>query len=194
MKYIDLKGVVRESLGKTANKKIRANEDVPCILYGENTNVYFAVNHKELKTVIYTPNVYLVNLDIDNKKYEAKVQDVQFHPVTDMPVHVDFLLINKDKKITVDLPVRVQGNSIGVREGGKLSQELRKLKVKGFVKDLPDEISIDITNLGLGKSMRVGDLAVSNIEFLNMKASPVVSVKATRQSRGAETAAATEKK
>jgi large subunit ribosomal protein L25 len=194
MKYIDLKGVARENLGKTASKKVRASENVPCILYGENTNVYFSVNEKELKEAIYTPNVYLVNLDIENKKYEAKIQDIQFHPVTDLPIHIDFFLINSAKKITVELPVRVSGNSVGVREGGKLAQELRKLKVKGLVKDLPDQIEIDITNLGLGKSLRVGDLTAKNIEFLNIKTNPVVSVRATRQSRGTEVAATPEKK
>lgn len=189
MKYIDLKGVVRENLGKTGSRKVRKEENVPCILYGEKTSVYFSVNEKELKEAIYTPNVYLINLDIDGKKYEAKIQDIQFHPVTDVPIHLDFLLIDKAKKVTVELPVRVQGNSVGVREGGKLVQELRKLKVKGLVKDLPEEINIDITNLGLGKSMRVGDLTLKNIELLNIKTNPVVSVRATRQSRGTEAAA-----
>lgn len=193
MKYIDLKGVVRENLGKNASKSVRASENVPCILYGENTNVSFSVNEKELKEAIYTPNVYLVNLDIDNKKYEAKIQDIQFHPVTDAPIHIDFLLIDPAKKISIELPVRLQGNSIGVREGGKLAQELRKLKVRGLVKDIPDDITIDITNLGLGKSLRVGDLSFENIELLNIKTNPVVSVRATRQSRGAE-AATPEKK
>jgi large subunit ribosomal protein L25 len=188
MKYIDLKGVVRENLGKTANKQVRATENIPCVLYGENTNINFSVNEKELKEVVYTPNVYLINLDIENKKYEAKIQEIQFHPVTDLPIHVDFLLVNDSKKITIELPVRVHGNSVGVREGGKLSQELRKLRVKGLVKDLPDEISIDISDLGLGKSLRVGDLKVDKIDFLNIKTNPVVSVKATRQSRGTEVA------
>jgi len=188
MKYIDLKGTVRENLGKSGSKKIRANEQVPCILYGTDTTVYFSVIEKELKEVIYTPNVYLIKLDIEGKKYEAKVQDVQYHPVTDSPSHIDFLLVNKDKKIIIDLPVKVQGNSIGVREGGKLVQDLRKLTVKGFVKDLPDAINVDVTELGLGKSMRVGEISVKNIEMLNMKANPVISIRETRQSRSTETA------
>jgi large subunit ribosomal protein L25 len=194
MKYIDLKGTVRENLGKSGSKKIRANEQVPCILYGTDTTVYFSVIEKELKEVIYTPNVYLVNLDIDGKKYQVKMQDVQYHPVSDLPIHIDFLLVDKDKKITIDLPVRVQGNSVGVREGGKMVLDLRKLTVKGFVKDLPDEIDVDITELGLGKSLRVGEIAIKNIEMLNMKANPVVSVRETRQSRGTEVAATPEKK
>jgi large subunit ribosomal protein L25 len=190
MKYIDLKGVIRENLGKTGSRKVRKEENVPCILYGENTNVYFSVNEKELKEAVYTPHVYLVNLDIDGKKYEAKIQDIQFHPVTDTPIHLDFLLIDKSKKITVELPVRIQGNSVGVREGGKLTQDLRKLKVKGLVKDLPEEIAIDVTELALGKSLRVGDIHLENIELLNVKTNPVVSVRETRQSRGTDAAAA----
>jgi large subunit ribosomal protein L25 len=194
MKYIDLKGTVRENIGKNGSRKIREDEKIPCILYGENTTVYFSVVDKELKEVIYTPNVYLVNLDIDGKKYEAKIQDIQFHPVSDSPIHIDFLKISSDKKITVELPIRVEGNSVGVREGGKLAQSLRKLKVKGFVKDLPEEILVDITSLGLGKSLRVGDISLDKVEVLSIKSNPVVSIKATRQSRNAEAEATAGKK
>jgi len=191
MKYIDLKGTLRENLGKNGSRKIRTNGDIPCILYGEKGTVYFSVSAKEFKEVIYTHEVYLVNLDIDGKKYEAKIQDLQFNPIEDTVSHVDFLSIDKNKQIKVDLPVRSFGNSVGVREGGKLVLVLRKLTVKGLVKDLPEDIQVDISDLGLGKSLRVGDISVKNIDILNIKSNPVISVRATRQSRAAET---TEKK
>lgn len=190
MKSIELKGAVRENLGKKGSKKIRTNEQVPCILYGGEKNIYFSVVERDLKPILYTPEVYLIKLEIEGKQYTAKIQDLQFHPVSDSPIHIDFLQVFDDKKITIELPVKVNGSSIGVKEGGKLTQELRKLKVKGFIKDLPNEIDLDITELALGKSMRVGDLNFQGFEILNIKTNPVVSVRATRASRGAAEEAA----
>lgn len=192
MKSIDLNGTVRENLGKTGSKKLRNDEKVPCILYGGESNIYFSVIEKDLKHIIYTPNVYLINLNVDGKQYSAKIQDIQYHPVSDSPVHIDFLQVSDKKKITIELPVKVEGNSIGVREGGKLVQELRKVKVKGFLNDLPDEVVVDVTELGVGKSLRVGELKAAKYEFLNLKNSPVVSVKVTRAARGAADATAAE--
>jgi large subunit ribosomal protein L25 len=189
MKSIELKGTIRESVGKKNSKALRTNETVPCVLYGGKDNLYFSVSEKDLKEILYTPKVYLISLDIKGKKTLAKIQDIQFHPVSDAPIHIDFYEVTDDKKITIDIPVRVEGNSIGVKEGGKLVQDARKLKVKGIVKNIPDEIVLDVTNLGVGKSMRVGDLTHDKVEFLDLKNNPVVSVKLTRASRGAEAAA-----
>jgi len=189
MKSIELKGTVREKVGKSNSKKIRAGEAVPCVLYGGKEYAFFSVIEKDLKEILYTPNVYLIDLNIDGKKKKAKIQDLQFHPVTDRVLHIDFFEVEATKKIVIEIPVRVEGNSIGVKEGGKLIQDRRKLKVRGLVKDLPDEIVIDVTNLVLGKSTMVGDLVGKHIEFLDLKSSPVVSVKMTRAARGtAETA------
>lgn len=185
MKSIELKGAVRESIGKNNSNALRVNEALPCVLYGGKDTVYFSVTEKDLKEVIYTPKVYLISLDINGKKYLSKIQDIQFHPVSDKPLHIDFYEVSNDKKIVMEVPVKVEGNSIGVKEGGKLVQDSRKLKVKGFVKEIPDEIVVDVTNLGLGKSMRVGDLTHEKVEFLNLKNNPVVSVKMTRAARGA---------
>jgi large subunit ribosomal protein L25 len=193
MKSFEIKAAVRNSLGKKDSKKTRDAGNVPCILYGGKSNINFTVDEKEVSHVIFTPNVYLVNLNIDGKTYSAKIHDIQFHPVTDRVNHIDFYEVLEDKKITIDLPVKIQGNSIGVREGGKLIQDRRKVKVRALVKDMPDEIVLDITDLNIGKAIRVGDLSFKNIEFLDLKTSPVVSVKVTRASRGtaAEEAAAT---
>lgn len=190
MKSIELKGAVRENLGKKGSKKIRTSEQVPCILYGGEKNIYFSVVERDLKPIIYTPEVYLIKLEVDGKQYTAQIQDIQYHPVSDGPLHIDFLQVFEDKKVIIELPVKTNGSSIGVKEGGKLTQELRKLKVKGFIKDLPNEIDLDITELALGKSMRVGDLNFKGFEILNIKTNPVVSVRATRASRGAAEEAA----
>ncbi len=186
MKSINLKGTVRESVGKNSSKTLRAGENVPCILYGGKNSVNFSVIEKDLKHVIYTPHVYMIDLDISGQKYTAKIQDIQFHPVTDKPDHIDFYEVSDDKKIVIDLPVILKGNSIGVREGGRLIQDRRKVKVRGLVKNIPDEIIIDVTELVIGKSVKVADLAYDKIEFLDLKNSPVVSVKVTRVARTAE--------
>jgi len=185
MKSIELKGTIRETAGKSSSAKLRNNKSVPCILYGGKELVKFSVVEADLKPVIFTPNVYIVELNIDGKMYKSKIQAMQFHPVTDATLHIDFYEVADDKLIGIELPVKVIGNSIGVKEGGKLVQDLRKLKVRGVVKNLPEEIVVDITELGLGKSMRVGELSAENVEFLDFKNSPVVSVKLTRAARGA---------
>ncbi len=184
MKSIELKGTVREKVGKGNSKKIRISEAVPCVLYGGKEYAFFSVIEKDLKGILYTPNVYLIDLNIDGKKKKAKIQDLQFHPVTDRVLHIDFYEVDEDKKIVIEIPVRVEGNSIGVKEGGKLIQDKRKLKVRGLVKNLPDEIILDVTSLVLGKSIMIGDIVRKNIEFLDLKTSPVVSVKMTRVARG----------
>lgn len=190
MKSIELKGTIRETVGKNSSKVLRANETIPCVLYGGKESVHFSIEESDLKPIIYTPNVYLVALEIDGKKYTAKIQDLQFHPVSDKVLHIDFFEVSADKKIVIEIPVKVSGNSIGVKEGGKLVQDLRKLKVRASVNELPDDITVDITSLELGKSIRVGELTHDKVEFLNFKNSPVVSVKMTRAARGAaETAA-----
>jgi large subunit ribosomal protein L25 len=189
MKSIELKGTIRESVGKKSSKALRTNETIPCILYGGKEILYFSVVEKDLKEIIYTPKVYLISLDINGKKILAKIQDIQYHPVSDAPLHIDFYEVSENKSIVISIPVRVEGNSIGVKEGGKLVQDSRKLKVKGIVKSLPDEIVLDVTDLGIGKSLRVGDLTHDKVEFLDLKNNPVVSVKLTRAARGTEVAA-----
>jgi large subunit ribosomal protein L25 len=191
MKSIELKGTIREKLGKASSKTIRAAENVPCILYGGKSSVYFSVIEKDLKHILYTPHVYLINLNVNGQTHVAKIQDIQFHPVSDAVNHIDFYEVSDDKEIIIDLPVIVTGNSVGVREGGKLIQDKRKVKVKGLVKNIPDEISIDISEIGIGENIKVGDLEHKNLEFLDLKHTPVVSVKVTRIAKAAEETAGT---
>ncbi len=185
MKSVELQGTARDSRGKKASKDLRAQENVPCVLYGNGENKFFYASESQFREIIYTPNVYLINLDLSGKKHRAIIQDIQFHPVTDKLVHIDFLEVTDNKKVVVSLPVTVSGNSQGVKEGGKLSIDKKRLKVKAFVKDMPEVVNIDITTLGMGKTIRIGDLNFDKVEFVEPASMPVISIKATRQAKEA---------
>jgi large subunit ribosomal protein L25 len=188
MKTFDIKGKERESLGKKATKALRVEELVPCVLYNGKENVHFSVEEKAFQYLVYTPNVYIVNVDIDGKVSKALMQDIQFHPVTDRILHADFLEINDDKKVNFSIPVKLNGLAKGVTQGGKLMLKLRKLKVRGFAKDFPDTLDIDITDLELGKTIKVGDLSFDNLELLDAKNAVVTTVKLTRSAISAKVA------
>ncbi len=190
MKTFELKGNVRSGLGKKATKADRASDSVPCVLYGSGENVHFSATNSDLRKLIYTPEVYIVNLDVDGKKTKAIMKDLQFHPVSDKVLHIDFLEVSEDKPVVMEIPVKLQGLAEGVKAGGKLALEMRKLKVKGLYKDFPEEIVIDVTSLGLGKSIQVGAVKVDKLELLNAKNAVVTQVKLTRAARGAAAAAA----
>jgi large subunit ribosomal protein L25 len=157
-------------------------------------NIHFATNAADLQKLIYTPNVYLVNLTIDGKVYQAIKQDIQYHPVTDEPLHIDFLKVSEDKLVKVNIPVKTKGFAKGIRAGGRLQVEKRNLTVLALPKDLPDSITIDVTNLDLGETLRVADIETETLKFVNVKSVPVVRVLVTRASRAAAAAAATSKK
>lgn len=185
MKSIEIKGQVREGLGKKESKKLRNEGKVPCVLYGNEEPIHFFAEAGDFRPLVYTPNVYLIKLEIDGTVYDAIMQDIQFHPVEDKILHVDFLKTTEDKPVKIEVPIKVTGYAKGMRSGGKLKVNLRRLRVKALAKDLPDTISIDITKLGLGDSFKVGSLELDNIEFLNSKSVPVVSVVITRAARAA---------
>ncbi len=185
MKTFELTGTVRADLGKKASKADRVSESVPCVLYGVGDNVHFTATASDLRKLIYSPDVFVVNLDVDGKKCKSIMKALQFHPVTDKVLHIDFLQITETKPIVVELPVKLQGLAEGVKAGGKLSLEMRKLKVKGLYTLIPEFISIDVTSLGLGKTIQVAKVAVENLELLNAKNAVVAQVKLTRAARGA---------
>ena len=185
MQVFDLKGEVRNDLGKKATKAVRYAEKVPCVLYGGEANVHFAVLDKDLKKLLYTPNVYLVNLDLDGKSYGAVMRDIQFHPVKDNILHVDFYQIDEAKPIVMEVPVQLEGLAEGVRAGGKLALQMRKLKVKALYNAIPERLTIDVTALGLGKTIKVGELHYEGLELINAKEAVVCAVKLTRAARGA---------
>lgn len=189
MQTFDLKGTKREAGGKKAAKALRASGNVPCIVYGGENEITFSVVEGDFRNLIYTPNVYIVNLNIDGVVKTAILKDIQFHPVTDKILHVDFLEIFENKPTTIAIPVKLVGNSEGVKAGGKLQLEMRKLNVKALPANLPDNLEIDITNLGLGKTIQVGELSYENLEILNAKNAVVVAVKLTRAARAAAEAA-----
>lgn len=190
MKNLQLSGSLRTEFGKKFAKQIRKEEKVPCILYGGEEVVHFTLNDKDLRSLIVTPDIHTVELNLEGKTYMAILKDAQFHPVKDNALHIDFMQVFEEKPIIIEVPVKLNGLAEGVKDGGKLSQELRKLKVKGFYKIIPEVLNIDVTKLGLGKTMQVGTLSFDNLEIVTPKQAIVCAVKLTRVARGLAAAAA----
>ena len=190
MKTIEIKGSLRTELGKKSSKQIRKADGVPCVIYGEGENINFFAPELSFKNLVYTPEVHLVDLNIDGKIYKTILQDIQFHPVSDRMIHADFIKIFDDKPVAISVPVSVHGNSPGVIAGGKLTLKRRTLKIKGLPKNLPETISVDISNLNIHDSVKVGDLSVDNIDFLDMKKTVIATVATSRGAKTAEAAAA----
>lgn len=186
MRKIELKATVRETTGKQKAKRLRTQNLVPCVLYGGEKNVNLSIHENELKKIVYTPHVYLIDLNIDGKITSAILKDIQFHPVTDRIIHVDFLEIFADKDVVIKVPVKLEGFAEGVKQGGKLSLSMRKLRVKGIPGNIPDELNIDITHLTLGKTVKIGDLNFEGIELIDPKNNVVAAVRLTRAARGME--------
>src|SRR5574344_2320123 len=178
MKTIQLEGLARKVSNKQAVKTLRREERVPCVLYAENIkeNILFSVDKKELGQIIYTPNSYIIELNIDGKKYLATFHSSQYHPGTDEPLHVDFLAIAEGKPVTINVPVVLSGNSDGVKQGGKLMQSTRKLKISAMIDKLPDTLNVDITNLKLGKTIVAGDISHDGVQILTPKSTIICAV------------------
>jgi len=194
MKTIVLKGDARVGSGKKATKALRSEGKVPCVVYGKNGNSHFGVYEYDFKNLVYTPNTYLVQLVLENGKKLAKLQDIQFHPVSEAIIHADFMEVSPDVPLTIAIPINVTGNAPGVRAGGKIMIKIRKLLVKGLIKDLPDAIEINVDKMEIGHNIRVSDVAIEGVELLDTKANSVVTCAATRASMSAATEAATGKK
>jgi large subunit ribosomal protein L25 len=218
MKFFQLEGTPREAdaIGKKAAKAIRKQNCIPAVLYGgtpvklpydgtlrpgeslvkagNNEGLIVTslmVGKDDVRGLIYTPEVFLVDLSLKNgRKVKALLKDLQTQPVTDEILHIDFIEIHEDKPIVIEVPIALQGHSEGVKAGGKLSLEMRKLKVKALYKDIPEKLDIDITDLGLGKTIQVGSLHFDKIELVNAKNAVVCAVKLTRAARGAAAASA----
>ncbi|MDR0543710.1 MAG: 50S ribosomal protein L25/general stress protein Ctc [Dysgonamonadaceae bacterium] len=184
MKTFQLEGSKREQTGKKAAKAYRKEALVPCVLYGGENVTHFTVSKEGIRKLIYTPEIYIVELTIDGKAVKAVLKETQFHPVSDELLHVDFLEVFDAKPVVIEIPVVLEGLAEGVKAGGKLSLEMRKLRVKGLYANLPEKLAINIENLGLGKTIQVGALQFDNLELLNAKDNVVVAVKLTRAARG----------
>ena len=181
MKSVSINGIARVNLGKSFAKQLRKEDNVPCVIYGGSMEpVHFYSNTNELRKIIYTPNVYLIDITIGNDKMCAVMGDVQFHPVTDKILHIDFLRVFEDKKVRINIPVSIQGNAIGVRNGGRLAHNMRRILVEALSDHLPETIEIDITNLKIGQSIRVVDMELENVTFLNNSNDVIVAVKTAR--------------
>ena len=190
MKTFQLQGTSRQEVGKKSTRELRKQDLVPCNLYGiqkdENGKpvaVSFAVKKDDLRKLIYTPDIYVVDLTIDGKLCNAIIQEMQFHPVKDNILHIDFLEINEAKPIVMAVPVQLTGLAAGVKAGGKLEQMVRRVKVKALYNVIPERLVIDVTNLGLGKTIKVGDLQFDGLEMADPLATVVCGVMATRASR-----------
>ena len=197
MKSIEIKGSLRTDLGKKATRELRKDNGVPCVLYGVKKDenglpvaTHFTVPVDGLRNLVYTPNIYSVNLDIDGTVVTAIMKDIQFHPVKDTILHVDFLQVEENKPVIMEVPVQLEGLAEGVRAGGKLALQIRKLKVKANYNAIPERLVIDVTPLGLGKTIKVGELSYEGLELMNAKDAVVCAVKLTRAARGAAAAAA----
>ena len=180
MKSVSISGSLRGNVGKKDAKALRKEEKVPCVLYGGTEQVHFWAEVGSFKKLIFTPDVQLIQLEIEGKTHQASLQDVQYHPVTDELLHVDFLEITAGKPIIIGIPIHVVGTSPGILKGGKLITKPRKLKVKALSQHLPDKIDIDISKLDILDSFKVQDLNVENLTFLDVPTSIVVNVAATR--------------
>ena len=195
MKEISVSGQKRATTGKKAAKEIRKEGLVPCNLYGEKKGenglpeaVAFAIPATQLRKVVYSPHVYVVNLTIDGEAHKAVMKELQFHPVTDALLHIDFLEVTEDKPIVIGIPVQLNGLAQGVRDGGKINLAVRKLNVKAPYKQIPENLEIDVTDLKLGKAIKVADLKFEGLEIATPAQVVVCSVKATRASRSAAAA------
>ncbi|MBC7607553.1 MAG: 50S ribosomal protein L25/general stress protein Ctc [Burkholderiales bacterium] len=180
MKSITIKGSERESVGKVATKALRNAGAVPCVLYGGDQPVHFAADEKAFKTLVYTPNAHTVVIELGTKTYNAILQDIQVHPVSDRILHIDFFEVFDNKEITMEVPVKVTGVSPGVLLGGVLRLNQRKLKVKALPKNLPDFVEADITPLEMGNKLYVTKLASDKYKLLHPDNTVVAQVRISR--------------
>lgn len=195
MKEIDVTGKKRDILGKKSAKHLRKEGLIPCNLYGEAKDengapkaLAFTCPMNELRKIVYTPHIYVINLHIDGEAHTAILKELQFHPVTDALLHVDFYEVNDQKPITIGIPVKLTGLAQGVRDGGRMNLSIRKINVTAKYQEIPEHLDIDVTSLKIGKSIKVGDLHFEGLEMATGKEVVVCSIKATRKSAAAAAA------
>ena len=180
MKSITIKGSKRESVGKVATKALRNAEKVPCVLYGGDKALHFSADETAFKDLVYTPNVYTAKIEFEGNKYNAILQDIQFHPVSDKILHIDFYQLFDDKMVTMAIPVQLLGTAPGIIKGGSLRFAQRKLNVRALPKDLPDFIDADISKLDIGDKLYVTELSGKKYSILNPENTVVAQVRTSR--------------
>ncbi|MCD7851011.1 50S ribosomal protein L25/general stress protein Ctc [uncultured Parabacteroides sp.] len=191
MKTFQLEGKSREVAATSADQKralkaMRKNNEIPAVLYGGEKVTHFIITKDSVRNLVYTPEIFVVELTIDGKKTMAIVKDIQFQPVTDAILHMDFMEVSDSKPVVMEVPVVLEGHAEGVKAGGKLSLQMRKLKVKAIYTAIPEKLFINVDNLGLGKTMQVGSLHFEGLELMNAKNAVVCAVQLTRAARGAQ--------
>jgi large subunit ribosomal protein L25 len=180
MKIVKLSGSPRENVGKKDAKARRKAGQVPCVLYGGTEQVHFSVEERAFIPIVFTPEVMFVEIELDGKSFRAILQDIQYHPVTDKILHADFLELHEDKPITMSIPVLTTGVSKGVLRGGKMVIRLRKLPLKALPGHMPDNITLDITNINIGQAIKVKDLSIPDVTILSSPFNTIVNVKTAR--------------
>lgn len=190
MQTFKLTGAKRSEFGKKESKAMRREGLIPCVIYGGSEEVTFSVAEKDLKPLIYTPNAYIVEIEIDGKTETGVMREVQYHPVQEQILHIDFYRVQAGKPVAIDIPVKLTGSAEGVKLGGKLIQSRRKLRVSGLVDKLPDTLDVDVTTLGIGKSIFVGDLKFDGLTLLTPATTAICAVRTTRAVATADAPAA----
>ena len=194
MKSITIKGSQRESVGKAATKALRNAGQVPCVLYGGDNVLHFSAPELAFKNIVYTPNVYTAAIELNGKTYDAILQDIQFDPVTDKIIHIDFYQLNKSKEITIEVPIQIEGTSPGIMAGGTLRIVNRKLKVKALPDNLPDFVPVNISGLEMGNKLYVTKLAQENYKIMHPDNTVVCQIRVSRAAmKAAQDAAKAEK-
>lgn len=192
MKTVEIVGYKRANLGKSESKRLREEGNVPCVLYGGNRQVHFYAPMILFRELVYTNEAHFVHLNIEGEECQAILQEVQFHPVSEIILHADFLRIEENRKIKMNIPVRLVGRAPGVDKGGLLVRKRAALKVYGYPKDMPDHIDVDVSSLDFHHAVKVGDMKVEGLEFLDPKQSAIAAVEVPRAAKmAAEAAAAT---
>ncbi len=180
MNTIEIKGSLRTEVGKKATKAVRRNGNVPCVIYGGKEQIHFETHSNEVTKIVFTDKVYIVKLSIDGKEVSAIMKDIQFNPVTDKVRHIDFQEVNDTKPVVIDVPVNYVGQPIGAQAGGNFSKRRRYLKVKGLLNSLPNTLDIDVADLEIGQSLRIGDIKTEGVTVLDAPQLTLCSVNVSR--------------
>lgn len=187
MKHFEIKANLRDDFGKKASKALRKENKIPCVLYGGNETIHFETTQADVRKFIYTPEVMFADIVIEGKTYYSILKDIQFNPVSDKIVHLDFYEITPDKVIKIAIPIKIEGTSIGVKAGGKLKQNFRKLTVKGLMNNIPDYFPVDISQLSIGQSIRIKELVSDTLEFVDSPNNILVTILSSRTSTAEDT-------
>lgn len=182
MKTITISVKKRTELGKKNTRDLRKINHVPCVMYGGPEVIHFHAHENDFRHIVFTPDAYIIELDIDGQKHRAVLQDMQFHPLTDSLVHMDFVEVFEERPVTMEVPIRLVGAAIGIKNGGKPRQRRRVLKVRGLIQHLPDTLDIDISRVEIGDVIKIGDLSFENIEILDPKRSMIYAIVSSRVS------------